>query len=478
MSDAITYNYDSSPTIAAWSEDFQKMLRGLMGPFGSGKSSGCVIELLKIAQRQHVNPATGKRHARIAVIRNSYVELKDTTIKTFMEWYPEPKFGTYKVTDHTYWLTGIDGLEIEVLFRALDRPDQVKNLLSLELTAAWVNEAKEVPYQIIEALTGRVGRYPSAKTTGCVDPCVIMDTNPPDDDSWWYKLFEVRKPADAVIYKQPSGLSEYAENKNNLPTGYYERMARIMDKDKVEVYVHGRYGYIRDGKPVFPDYVDEIHCVEYEVSENTDRLYAGWDFGLMPACTLSQIVDGQWRVFDEFALPEDDSIDLHSFADRVINGINERYPWIKGKKLKITHLGDPAGIARTALAQAGEAATSFDVLRGKGIDILAGDQSIKLRLDSVTYALKQIERGRPKLLLHPRCEMLRKGFQGRYAYKKMRLAGNEERFHEVPDKNQYSHPHDALQYVAAHLFGHAIKGREERKDRWKKKIDYPMSGVR
>lgn len=478
MARQISYSYEHVPTIAAWSEDYLPMLRGLMGPFGSAKSSGCCAELVRIASRQVTNPDTGKRHARFAIIRNSYVELRDTTLKTFMEWFPEPQFGRYVVSDHVYYMTGIDGLDIEVLFRALDRPEQVKNLLSLELTAAWVNEAKEVPYPIIEALTGRVGRYPSRNNGGCVSPCVIMDTNPPDDESWWYKLFEVRKPKDAVIYKQPSGLSEHAENLPNLPEDYYRRMADIMDKDKVEVYVNGRYGFIRSGKPVYPDYVDEIHCAEFEVNENVDRIYYGWDFGLKPSCEVSQVVDGQWRTFHEFALDEMDSIDIHSFADRVINEMHASYPWIKGRRIKATHIGDPAGIARTAVAQAGEAATSFAVLRGKGIDIQPGDQAIKLRLDSVTYALKQINRGKPLLLIHPRCQMLRKGYQGRYSYRKVQLAGAEERFHEEPDKNMYSHPHDANQYVAARLFGAMVKSREDRAGRWKSKIEYPPSGLR
>ena len=52
-----------------------------MGPFGSGKSSGCVIELVKLAKRQHL--VNGKRRARIACIRNTYKQLEDTTIKTF-----------------------------------------------------------------------------------------------------------------------------------------------------------------------------------------------------------------------------------------------------------------------------------------------------------------------------------------------------------------------------------------------------------
>ena len=42
-------------------------------------------------------------------------------------------------------------VELEVIFLALDRPEDVKKLLSLELTGVWVNEAREIPKSIIDA---------------------------------------------------------------------------------------------------------------------------------------------------------------------------------------------------------------------------------------------------------------------------------------------------------------------------------------
>ena len=136
------YSYDSVRTIKRFGQS-RAFIRGLMGPFGSGKSSGCVIELVKLAKRQPL--VNGKRRARFACIRNTYGQLADTTIKTFLHWLPDQVFGTYAKADHAYHLNRLDDLEVEILFRALDRPEHVANLLSLELTAAWVNEAREVP---------------------------------------------------------------------------------------------------------------------------------------------------------------------------------------------------------------------------------------------------------------------------------------------------------------------------------------------
>ena len=139
----IKYSYRDVPTVLKFAES-NAFVRGLMGPFGSGKSSGCVVEIINRAHQQTPGP-DGIRRTRFAVVRNTYQQLRDTTIKTFFDWLPESLFGTYKKAEHTYTITGFEGVHCEVIFRALDRPEQISNLLSLELTAAWVNEAREVP---------------------------------------------------------------------------------------------------------------------------------------------------------------------------------------------------------------------------------------------------------------------------------------------------------------------------------------------
>jgi len=45
---------------------------------------------------------------------------------------------------------------LEVIFLALDRPEDVKKLLSLELTGVWINEARELPKSIIDQYQKRI----------------------------------------------------------------------------------------------------------------------------------------------------------------------------------------------------------------------------------------------------------------------------------------------------------------------------------
>ena len=54
---------------------------------------------MKWGKRQHV--VKGTRRARFAVIRDTYPQLNDTTIRTFLHWLPDRVFGTYNKGDHS-----------------------------------------------------------------------------------------------------------------------------------------------------------------------------------------------------------------------------------------------------------------------------------------------------------------------------------------------------------------------------------------
>jgi hypothetical protein len=448
----IVYSYDAVPTIKRFSQS-AKFLRGLMGPFGSGKSSGCVIELVRWGDKQALYE--GKRRARFAVIRNTYGELADTTMRTFFEWLPYPDFGTFIKSDHNYVIDKLaPDLEIEILFRALDRPEHVAKLLSLELTGAWINEAREVPWPIVKALQGRVGRYPKVTSGGCVDPGIIMDTNPPDDESWWYRIFEEQKLSNAEVFKQPSGRAENAENKRYLPSGYYENMMIGADPDFVKVYVDGEYGYVKAGKPIYPEYIDSLHCVDVEPVPGV-VIQRGWDFGLTPACVWTQIhPDGRWLIFDEIVA---DDLGIETFAESVLLHQTQKYA-----NFKFEDYGDPAGVQRSPMSADKDEKTCFDILRGKGIAIQPSEQNTTIRWESVKKPLNTLSRGKPQLQLHNRCKKLRRGFQGRYQFKKLQISGTAERYREEADKNEYSHPHDALQYVGVKVFGQQVRARQQR----------------
>lgn len=501
MTISINYDYADVPTVRNFALS-NKFIRGLMGPFGSGKSSGCVMEIIRRAKEQ-VPGKDGIRRSRWVAVRNTYRQLQDTTIRTFHDWIPPQYFGQWRAQDHDYIITQIPGCHIEILFRALDRPDQVSNLLSLEVTGAWINEAREVPKAIFEAVQGRVGRFPAVKDGGCTWAGIIMDTNPPDTDSWWYRNFEeslnvngelcnerlcptCKVPAikdeniylckthgqiesvecndaayhvfnrntdfqqayckthtNIALFKQPSGLSRKAENKRFLRENYYTNLARGKDPEYIKVYINGDYGFVMDGRPVYHEYADAIHCQEIK-SLPKSTVYVGIDFGLTPAAVYTQMSPtGQWLVLDELCA-EDMGIDR--FSDQMLQFQSQHY-----RSYTFEYFADPAGNQK---AQTDEK-TCYQILASKGIYVAPGEQDLTIRLESVRKPLTTLLGTRPGLLVSPRCKTLRKGFQGGYQFRRLQMS--QERYTEQPDKNEYSHPHDALQYVATRLFGNALR---------------------
>lgn len=455
MMPPLEINYSPSGPVIERFHASNAFVRGLMGPIGSGKTSSSCMEIVRRACQQRPSP-DGKRRSRWAVIRNTFPELKTTTIKTWHQWFPE-SVGRFTWTSPACHRIVTDDLDIEVLFIALDKPDDVSKLLSLELTGALVNEAREIPKAIIDALTGRVGRYPSAVDGGCTWCGIIMDTNPPEADSWWYRLAEEETPEGWEFFTQPSGLDPEAENLDwldqtpetlLLPVGdperraqgrkYYERISQGKDADWIKVYVNGSYGYVVDGKPVYPDYRDHMHVAPNPIKGNAALpLVIGIDFGLTPAAIFCQrTAKGQWLVIDELVTED---MGAKRFSEALSAHLAEHYG-----RFEVDAYGDPAGNQRSAADER----TCLEIVREyAGIPIRpAPTNDPTMRIEAVSGALGRIIEGSPGLLLSPNCQTLRKGFSGGYHYRRLRVVG-QERYVEKPDKNRYSHPHDALQYA-------------------------------
>ena len=445
MSHVTKYSYTDVPTLREFANS-DAFFRVIVGPFGSGKSSASIVEIVSRALRQKPGP-DGVARTRWLVVRNTYRQLADSTINSFMQWFPTNQFGSFKHSTNTYTITAFENCEIEILFRALDKPSDVANLLSLELSGCWCNEARELPWPIIEAIQGRVGRYPAQKDGGPSWYGLWLDTNPSDTDSRLYKYCceTEHNPDHFRLFMQPDGLGPSAENTKSLPggQGYYSRMAIGKDPEWVKVYCRGMWGYVQDGRPVFSEYYDSTHCSDQIKPLSYAPMYRGWDFGLTPACVFLQMSPtGQLLVHDEMV---SESMGIDTFSDEVIAHSTQNYP-----NYEFCDIGDPAGTQR---AQTDEK-TCFQILQAKGIEIEPGLQSSTIRLESVRRPLTRLVMGKPGFQIHPRCKTLRKGFMGGYQFRRLQTSG--ERFTTAPDKNSYSHPMDALQYPCTRLFGDGL----------------------
>jgi hypothetical protein len=284
---------------------------------------------------------------------------------------------------------------------------------------------------------------------------MIMDTNPPDDDHWWYNLAEVEKPQGYEFFSQPGallkgvdekGITIYrpnpeAENVGNQQLGYQYWLNLVPGKseDWIKGYILGQYATVYDGKPVYPEYNDHLHCSEENLEPMRGMpLYLGFDYGLTPACAIFQISPkGQVRVIDE-CVSED--MGVRRFVQEALRPkLNNDYPG-----MSIRAWGDPAGTHR---GQATED-TCMEILAEEGIPTEPAhtQEPVKRRESVVKYLTTFDSDGEPAFMLSPKCRYLRKGFNGAFQYERVQVAG-EERYKEQPKKNIYSHVHEALQYA-------------------------------
>lgn len=467
-------SYMAEPTLQRFHADHSSFYRVVRGPVGSGKSTGCCMEIMKRALEQNKNPITGLRHSRFCIIRNTYRQLEDTVIKTWSDWFREDYFGKINKNSFSQKIL-VNDIELEILFRALDRPDHVRNLLSLELTGGWVNEGREIPKDIIDALGDRVGRYPAKKDGGSKWRGVIIDTNAPDEDHY---LSAMEKRDNELLEKydidpeeiegrwnffiQPGGLIEdkktekffpnsNAENLNNLEDDYYINRMPGKSKAHIRVYYCNQLGFVADGKPVYPEFNEDIHVAKKTIEPNPGipSIAIGQDFGLTPAACLGQrLPSGQIVIFMEKTT---ENMGIQRFARSIKPIIKTKYP-----DHSFEVFADPAGNIR----QETDEKTSFDILRSEGFKVSAAapNNNWTLRLEASSAPFRRMIDGEPGILFSPECKDLIKALKGGYHYKRVRVAG-EARFENKPYKNKFSHIADAFQYLTLGLGeGELLKG--------------------
>jgi predicted phage terminase large subunit-like protein len=176
--------------------------------------------------------------ARIAIIRDSYPALLDTTVVTFLDWLPDRVAGTYAKARRIFYLNTADpNKPAEILFRAGDDKDDINNVLSLDLAAAFFDEPQGglalkserttrepgIDQELFRMVLSRVGRQKG------FTPMSWMTGNPPSPSHWIAKAFgysgkgQPENPHEDFKLR----LVDKEENAHNLTPGYYERLHRL-----------------------------------------------------------------------------------------------------------------------------------------------------------------------------------------------------------------------------------------------------------
>lgn len=457
-------------TLIEFMSDAKSRVKIIQGPVGSGTSSACCLHIYQQAMAQH-KQSDGKQRFRAYVYRETYSKLEETTLPTWLDWFPEREFGRFYASKPFKHEIRVGSLELDVSFVAMeDIRDAKSHFKSLEPSLIWFNEGQFVSFQVIREAVDRVSppRYPAVKDGGCVWGGLILDTNAPPADHWipimrgdtpapdWMSEEQsqaLKKPPNWRFLIQPPGLIEIfegdrlvgykpnpkAENLKYLPPNFYMEKIGAQTKPWIDANIMNRSTVLVDGRPVYPQFRRDIHVAEKKLEPIPGvPVQIGLDFGRQPAALIGQHLRGDWFIQREFIGRD---MSATEFAPQLKSYLAEHYPGFT-----FLFWGDPAG----SYAGQGGDKTPYQIFMANGMRVVPSpdlQNRQSLRQEAVNSVLmRRSSAGRhTALLVSPTCTTYITGMAGGYNFRRVQVS--TERYTDEPDKNPYSHICEAGEYL-------------------------------
>lgn len=459
-------DYRPPPTLKRFIKDFrydELFYTWIVGPVGSGKTTGIFFKLIYMAKMQDPS-RDGIRRTKAVIVRNTMPQLKDTTLASWGYWFKDGEAGDWNATDKKFILR-YDDVECEVLFRPLDTPDDVARVLSLEVNFAIIDEFVQIPKEIIDALSARLGRYKLPDGTKPNVYGMWGSSNPDTEDNWWFDylhnkdaVYQVpNDPAgvmraaiegtdelNARYYVQPSGLSPEAENLENLPGGrrYYENQIKGKTTAWVKQFVDAEWGFSASGKPVVPSFSADMHIAKKPLIYNPMLpLICGFDPGLGGSALIWGQLDSHGRLN---VLRENVQVGLSAkrLIDEVIRPmLVQHFP-----RARLTFAPDPAANNRSQTDER----SVVDIIRQFWPCSTESNNRLPLRLDAIEYFTTRLVDAGPAVLIDPRgCPTLIRALKGGWRWEMNAKKGVVKS--SEPEDNQYTHPGDGFGYLCRYF---------------------------
>lgn len=437
----------------------------LNGPVGGGKTTTCFMKAISLACQQMpsktrtINIGDGERKVRkfkLAIIRDTYRQLHKTTIPSWHKRFPadagEWRGALDAPSSHRLHFLLADGTVVDFIaeFAAIGENAVEDFMRGFEPTAFYLNELDLLSRDVMTYAQGRVGRYPDMVEGGPSWHGILADCNAPEFESWMYtdiftKTAKELAEQETELFIQPGGNDPGAENVKNLPAGYYTAQSKGQPEWYVHRMINNRPGYSRAGKPVHPEFKDNIHVSKTDLEPiHGLPLVIGVDPRTFPSAAFVQRLPGaQRRVIDE--LQGDQNMGPRRFGDLVAQMLHDRYPFLKPGGIKC--VVDPSAQYGKDL-QDDESRSWLEIFANRtGLRVdPAPTNSIDVRREALKKPFAALIDGEPAIIISPRCKLTRTGLNTGFRYRKLNVGG-ADKFAEEVEKNQYADIIEALEYA-------------------------------
>lgn len=375
--------------------------------------------------------------ARWAMVRDTWENLRRTTLTSFFQWFPAGVCGTWHETNKEWtWASGLaDG---KILWLGMDDPKDASKLQSLELAGIGADEVAPaegsggVPELVFDLALTRLRQ----KDINWY--AVKLASNNSDDTHWTHHRFADPGTPGFVLW-QPA----VAENEKNLPAEYYAQLRRQLGHrpDLVSRFIEGNFGFQQIGTAVTPQFNENLHLATGLSPVRGADLTLLWDFGLNPTCIITQVTPlGHWLILQSIV---GEGIGVQELIEEVVKPVlAAKYFGFRWK-----HIGDPNGAMRE---QSSSRQSAVRVIRTElGGTFRGGPTSLSERIEPLRAVLSRTLGGRGVVQVDRKnARDVFLSLRGGWHFKET----SSGVISPDPVKDIHSHPGDAMGYGAARLF--------------------------
>lgn len=360
----------------------------------------------------------------------------------FYEECPKEILGRWDGKEECQYFANGSMLYIRSL-KSSDDAARFSKFTGLTLAVIMVDQPEELPNDIYHALKGRLSQpgFPQL---------MILTPNPPGMNHWLVEEFPEDNSVEGHVYMYTSlydnrgiiGEEYIRELEREYPPGHAMRR-RMID---------GRRGLSLEGEPVYKAVFSRDMHVR-DVSFMPDYpLFELWDFGHKhPAVSWHQLLPwGHWNILGEY-------MGTKEFMDQSVPKVaalrNELFPGLMSLQVGC----DPAGAQGQGIRHTSVEVLNEHLRKVYGPGTGARYQTNSNRPEQRAWAIQQVSshmtrlvRGRPALVVHPRCATLIDGFEAGYIWDD-KVAMTNSRLPNIrrPKKDGlYDHLQNTVEYMA------------------------------